>query len=109
MIDVGGEGGALISEIFKAVAHARGTLFDRAHMIAAARTYMQKNSEPQRVEIIAGDPFKPLFQRGNVYLFPHVLAKLSTNKSLKLSKNCQIAMNNTSSHLLIFDRLVKRI
>ena len=40
MIDVGGEGDALISEIFKVVAHARGTLFDRAQMIAAARTYM---------------------------------------------------------------------
>ena len=101
MIDVGGEGNALISEIFKVVAHARGTFFDRAHMIAAARTYMQKNSEPQRVEIIAGDPFKPLFQRDNVYLFPHVLAKLSANKSLKLLKNCQIALNNKSLRLCL--------
>ena len=108
MIDVGGEGDALISEIFKVVAHARGTLFDRAHMIAAARTYMQKNSEPQRVEIIAGDPFKPLSQRGDEYLFSPVLAKLSANKSLKLLKNCQIAMNNKSLRLLIFDCLVKR-
>jgi hypothetical protein len=49
-------------------------------MIAAARTYMQKNSEPQRVEIIAGDPFEPLSQRGDVYLFPPVLAKLSANR-----------------------------
>ena len=80
MIDVGGEGDALISEIFKLVAHARGTLFDRAHMIAAAGTYMQKNSEPQRVEIIAGDPFEPLSQRGDVYLFSPVLAKLSANR-----------------------------
>ena len=80
MIDVGGEGDALISEIFKVVAHARGTLFDRAQVIAAARTYMQKNSEPQRVEIIAGDPFEPLSQRGDVYLFPPVLAKLSANR-----------------------------
>ena len=60
--------------------NARGTLFDRAQMIAAAQTYIERNSEPQRVEIIAGDPFEPLSQRGDVYLFSPVLAKLSANR-----------------------------
>ena len=77
VIDVRGEGGALISKIFKAVPNARETLFDRAHMIAAARTYIEKSSEPQRVEFIVGDPFEPLSQRGDVYVFSRVLAKLS--------------------------------
>ena len=60
--------------------NARGTLFGRAQMIAAARTYIERNSEPKRVEIIAGDPFEPLSQRGDVYLFSPVLAKLNANR-----------------------------
>ena len=77
-------------------------------MIAAAQTCIEKDREPKRVEFIVGDPFMPLSQRGDVYLFSQILAKLSAKKDLKIVQNCQIAMNNTSSHLLIFDLLVTR-
>ena len=89
VIDVGGEDSALISKILKAVPNARETLFNRAHMTAAARTCIEKDREPKKVEFIVGDPFKPLSQRGDVYLFSRILAKLSANKGLKIVQSCR--------------------
>ena len=108
VIDVGGEDSALISKILKAVPNARETLFNRAHMVTAARRCIEKDSEPQRVDFIVGDPFKPLSQRGDVYLFSRILAKLSGNKGRKILQNRRISMNDTSARLLSFDRPVKR-
>jgi hypothetical protein len=61
-------------------------------MIAAAQTCIEKDSQPKRVEFIVGDPFMPLFQRGDVYLFSRILAKLSANKGLKIVQNCRIIL-----------------
>ena len=76
----------------KTVPNARETLFNRAHMIAAAQTCIEKDREPKRVEFIVGDPFMPLSQRGDVYLFSQILAKLSAKKDSKIVQNCQIIL-----------------
>ena len=67
-------------------------MFNRAHMIAAAQTCIEKDSEPKRVEFIVGDPFMPLSQRGDVYIFSRILAKLSALKGLKIVQNCRIIL-----------------
>ena len=76
----------------KTVPNARETLFNRAHMIAAAQTCIEKDSQPKRVEFIVGDPFMPLSQRGDVYIFSRILAKLSAKKGLKTVQNCRIIL-----------------
>ncbi|MBT4233195.1 MAG: hypothetical protein HOD69_03615, partial [Marinovum sp.] len=76
----------------KTVPNARETLFNRAHMIAAAQTCIEKDSRPKRVDFIIGDPFMPLSQRGDVYIFSRILAKLSANKGLKIVQNCRIIL-----------------
>ena len=72
--------------------NAREPLFNRAHMIAAAQTCIEKESEPERVDFIIGDPSKPLSQRRDVYLFSRILAKLSAKKGLKIVQNCRIIL-----------------
>lgn len=73
--------------------NARETLFNRAHMIAAAQTCIEKDSEPKRVEFIVGDPFIP-FPREEmyIYIFSRILAKLSAKKGLKIVQNCRIIL-----------------
>jgi hypothetical protein len=61
-------------------------------MIAAAQTCIEKDSQPKKVEFIVGDPFMPLSQRGDVYIFSRILAKLSANKGLKIVQNCRIIL-----------------
>jgi len=61
-------------------------------MIAAAQTCIEKDSQPKRVEFIVGDPFMPLSQRGDVYIFSRILAKLSAKKGLKIVQNCRIIL-----------------
>jgi hypothetical protein len=61
-------------------------------MIAAAQTCIEKDREPKRVEFIVGDPFMPLSQRGDVYIFSRILAKLSAKKGLKTVQNCRIIL-----------------
>ena len=37
-------------------------------MIAAVQTYIEKDSEPKRIEFIVGDPFIP-FPREEIYIY----------------------------------------
>ena len=79
-------------------------------MIAAAQTCIEKDSEPKRVEFIVGDPFMPLSQRGDVYIYIFSnTGKIKCQKRLENSAELpNYSMNNTSARLLSFDRPVKR-
>ena len=91
--------------------NARETLFNRAHMIAAAQTCIEKDSEPKRVEFIVGDPFIP-FPREEMYIYIYIFSNTGKIKCQKrLEKSAELpnhSMNNTSARLLSFDRPVKR-
>ncbi|GAA4186502.1 phenazine-1-carboxylate N-methyltransferase PhzM [Streptosporangium oxazolinicum] len=106
VVDVGGGGGQLLTAILGATPDARGTLFDREHMMPAAREHLAATVGLDRVELVAGDMFEAVPAGGDVYILCRVLAGWEDDAVVEVFENCRRAMEGSSSRLLVIDRLV---
>jgi hypothetical protein len=106
VVDVGGGGGHLLASILAAAPDARGTLFDREHMMPAARAHLAATVGLDRVELVGGDMFVDVPAGGDVYLTCRVLAGWDDDAVVGVFENCRRAMADSSSRLLVIDRLV---
>lgn len=106
VVDVGGGGGDLLAEILKSTPDARGTLFDRKHMMPAARKHLDDTVGLDRVQLAAGDMFEGVPTGGDVYVLCRVLAGWDDDAVVEVFKNCRRGMADTSSRLIVIDRVV---
>ncbi|MEU4403865.1 methyltransferase [Streptosporangium sp. NPDC023963] len=106
VVDVGGGGGHLLTAILGATPDARGTLFDREHMMPAAREHLATTVGLDRVQLVGGDMFKAVPEGGDVYVLCRVLAGWEDDAVVEVFENCRRAMADSSSRLLVIDRLV---
>ncbi|MBD2255424.1 hypothetical protein H6G14_29885 [Nostoc parmelioides FACHB-3921] len=106
VVDVGGGGGELLAVILATVPDARGTLFDRPHMIPEARRHIAGSVGLSRVDFVAGDMFEGLPRGGDIYLFSRVFAGWDDDAIVKTLSHCYTGMKDRSSRLVILDRLV---
>lgn len=106
VVDVGGGGGELLSAILAAVPDARGTLFDRPHMLPEARRHIAGSVGLDRVDFVGGDMFEGLPGGGDIYLFSRVLAGWDDDAIVRALGHCRAGMRDSSSRLIILDRLV---
>ncbi|MEW5656372.1 MULTISPECIES: methyltransferase [Streptomyces] len=106
VVDVGGGGGQLLATILEAVPDARGTLFDREHMMPKAREHLVAAVGPDRVELVPGDMFRSVPEGGDVYVLCRVLAGHDDEAVVRVFEHCRRAMADPSSRLLILDRFV---
>ncbi|MFB9962052.1 methyltransferase [Sinosporangium siamense] len=106
IVDVGAGGGHLLTAILGATPDARGTLFDREHMMPAAREHLAATVGLDRVQLVGGDMFKGVPVGGDVYILCRVLAGWDDDAVVEVFKNCRRAMADSSSRLLILDRVV---
>lgn len=73
VVDVGGGQGALLAAILRAHPGLRGTLFDQAHVVRAADTFLGEAGVRDRVEVHAGDMFHAVPSGADVYVMKHIL------------------------------------
>lgn len=106
VVDVGGGGGHLLASILAATPDARGTLFDREHMMPAAGAHLAATVGLDRVQLAGGDMFKEIPAGGDVYITCRVLAGWSDDAVVGVFENVRRAMADSSSRLLVIDRLV---
>ena len=106
VVDVGGGGGQLLTAVLAAAPTARGTLFDRAHMVPAAREHVTAAVGADRVDFAAGDMFEAVPAGGDVYILCRVLAGWDDDAVVEVFRNCRRAMADGSGRLLVIDRLV---
>ncbi|UIK01244.1 acetylserotonin O-methyltransferase (plasmid) [Rhizobium leguminosarum] len=107
VVDVGGGGGQLLATILDQVPDARGTLFDREHMIPEARAFLHASVGADRVDLVSGDMFCEIPAGGDVYLFSRVLAGWQDDVIVKALTTCRSVMQGNTARLIIIDRLVK--
>ncbi|MFE4535245.1 methyltransferase [Streptomyces scopuliridis] len=107
VVDVGGGGGHLLATILGATPDARGTLFDREHMMPKAREHLSATVGLDRAELVGGDMFKDVPAGGDVYILCRVLAGWDDEAVIGVFENCRRAMADSSSRLLILDRFVE--
>ena len=106
IVDVGGGGGHLLATVLDANRDATGILFDREHMIPEARHHLRDTVGLDRVQLVAGNMFDAVPAGGNVYILCRVLAGWTDDAVVEVFENCRRSLADSSSRLLVIDRLV---
>ncbi|MFB7665859.1 methyltransferase [Kitasatospora sp. NPDC056138] len=105
VVDVGGGNGELLGRILRRVPHLRGVLFERAHVVDAARRRLAEAGCADRCEFVVGDFTRTVPGGGDVYLLSRVLHDWDDEQSLAILRQCARAMPDHAG-LLIVERLL---
>jgi hypothetical protein len=101
VVDVGGGQGTLLASILDVHPNARGVLFDLPHVIAPARTRLERAGQTARWEFVAGDFFAAVPAGGDLYLLKKVIHDWDDERAQRILTNCRTAMSSTGRLLLI--------
>jgi hypothetical protein len=106
VVDVGGGGGLLLTEILKANAHARGILFDLPATVEDARAFVASSGVGDRCELVSGDFFKAVTPGADVYLLKSILHDWYDKEATAILKTIRAAVR-PDSVLLVIERILE--
>lgn len=89
VVDVGGAHGVLLAAVLQRLPQARGVLFDRDAVIAAARTALAPDLR-ERIGFVAGD-FLEEVPAGDLYLLKQILHDYDDGTCLRILRNIRRA------------------
>jgi hypothetical protein len=101
IVDVGGGTGAFLGAILRATPQARGILFDRPSVAAAAREAIAHTSIAGRCEVVGGDFLEAVPSGGDVYILSWIIHDWDDDRSVAILANCRRAMTRDARLLLI--------
>ncbi len=105
IVDVGGGTGAFLAGILQANPQARGVLFDRPNVVAAAGGLLTSARVADRCDVVAGDFFEAVPDGGDVYLLSWVIHDWDDVRSVTILKNCRRAMAR-DARLLVIEQVI---
>jgi hypothetical protein len=103
--DVGGGTGAFLAAILRATPQARGILFDRPSVVAAARELLGRTGIAERCEVVGGDFLEAVPSGGDVYILSWIIHDWDDERSIAILGNCRRAMTS-DARLLLFEQVV---
>lgn len=106
VVDVGGGGGVLLTEILKANPGARGVLFDLPATVDDARAFVAASSVRDRCELVGGDFFKAVPSGADLYILKSILHDWYDEQASAILKTVRAASRPDSS-LLVIERLLE--
>ncbi len=92
VVDVGGGRGTLLRELLAGRPGLRGVLFDRPHVVDAARERFVEDELAARCDFVGGDFFASVPEGADAYVIKHVLHNWDDAHAIELLKNCANAM-----------------
>jgi len=101
IVDVGGAHGDLLLTILDANSHARGTVFDRTHVVEAARQVIHAKGYQGRCEAVGGDFFQAVPPGGDLYVLKFILIDWKDAEALRILRNCRGAITPDGKLLVI--------
>jgi hypothetical protein len=99
LADIAGGHGYLLSQILKANPDLRGILFDQEHVIAGARSLLEREGVADRVQTASGDFFKEV-PAADAYIMKHIIHDWSDELSMQIMKTIHSAMIGNGKLLL---------
>lgn len=105
IVDVGGGGGFLLTEILKSKPSARGTLFDLPDTVADARAFVEASGVGDRCELVSGDFFKAVPPDADLYLLKSILHDWYEPEASTILRTVRAAAR-PDSVLLVIDGVV---
>ena len=105
IVDVGGGRGTLIAAALVAHPGMQGILFDQLHVVAEARELLESAGIASRCEVIAGNFFESVPERGDTYLLKSLLQDWDDRHAVAILRNCRRAMK-AGARLLVIERVI---
>lgn len=105
LVDVGGGRGTLLLALLRARPELRGVLFDRPHVIAAARSRFEADALGHRCSFSEGDFFESIPLGHDAYVLKHVLHNWDDARAAALLERCARALA-PGGKILIVDTLL---
>ncbi len=105
VVDIGGGYGSLIIILLKGNEHLQGLVFDLPHVAEKARMNIVRAGFSSRCDIVSGDVFDSVPTGGEVYILSRVLHDWDNERSLRILRNCNKAMQ-MGKKLLLIERII---
>lgn len=105
IIDLGGGTGAFLAGILKANPQARGVLFDRPSVVAAAGPLLTGAGVVDRCDVVGGDFFEEVPGGGDLYILSWIIHDWDDDRGVAILKNCRRAMSG-DARLLVIEQVV---
>jgi len=104
VIDIGGGDGHLMASLLRSAPHLRGVVFDRPHVIDAARDTLAAQGCASRCEVVGGDFLvDPLPAGGDIYILSRILHDWDDPRCLSLLTALRAAIPDTA-RLAVLER-----
>ncbi|HYI25406.1 MAG TPA: methyltransferase, partial [Thermomicrobiales bacterium] len=101
IVDVGGGTGIFLAAILSRYPDSRGVLFDQPQVVAGARPLLERAGVADRCEIVGGDFFQGVPERGDAYVLKSILHDWNDEDALAILRTCRRAMADGAALLLI--------
>jgi hypothetical protein len=108
LADLGGGYGGLLAALLGAQPRLEAVLFDRPHIIEAARPFLETLGIARRVKFLAGDVLAAIPVQADLYLLNGVLQQWSDDAARTILRNCRVAMPE-AARLAIIERLLPKL
>jgi hypothetical protein len=104
VVDIGGSGGVLISEILLRYPQIRATIFDRPGLAAHAMYNLRASSVDDRSDFHGGNFFDAVPGGADLYILSHILHDWPDSDARRILRSCRAAMGR-ESRLLVLEAL----
>jgi hypothetical protein len=104
LVDVGGGDGSVLLALLHRHPTVRGVVFDRPHVVGAARARIDEAGLGQRCDVAAGDAFESV-PRGDAYLLCRVLHDWDDERARAVIDRCGRAAE-PDARLFVIERLL---
>ena len=101
VVDIGGGNGSVSAMILKRHPHLEAVIYDQAHVLGAAETYLAAAGVRARCRLVPGNFFESVPEGGDAYVLSNIVHDWDDERSLRILRNCRAAMGPGASVLLL--------
>ncbi len=105
VIDVGGGQGTLLAAILRKHGHLHGVLLESPAVAIRATDELAARDIADRSEVLAGNFFEQVPERGDCYVLANVLHDWDDTRAARILRNCRRSMAR-AGRVLIIERLI---
>jgi hypothetical protein len=109
LVDVGGGPAVLLAEILRATSELTGVLMDREAVVPQAQEHLNRSGVGDRAEVVPGDFFVSVPDRGDIYLLSRVLHDWDDQEAGRILATCRSAMAPGARLLVVEAILPERV